>query len=246
MISAAGRRRPNEPTTCPTGRQELPLHGGGRDVFLAGQPDRPGGELALGMSPLAGERGDRDAGLLGPLRQVRRRRAEGARDQHDPVGEGKVEQLGDDAGVGVHGRHVPAPVRRCLHPRRDPVLRHQLLDEADVLLRDLRAQAGDQVVGVACRDLGRDHQVDAVRPPADPLLDPGQLRVELLRAVRRGREDAESAGLGHLGHDRRRAVEADQRMLNADQIGEGRSHAFTTRRRRRRAPRPTPPRCAGD
>jgi hypothetical protein len=41
-----------------------------------------------------------------------------------------------------------------------------------VLLGNLRAESGDEVVGIALRELGRDQQVDAVGPVADLLLDP--------------------------------------------------------------------------
>ena len=59
----------------------------------------------------------------------------------------------------------------------------QAADEGQVLVRDLRAQAGHQVAGVAGRELLRDEQVHAVRAAAGLLLDPGQLGVELVRPV---------------------------------------------------------------
>ena len=160
-----------------------------------------GGELSLGVVRLPTSAATVTPASFATLDEVRRRRAEGARDQRDPMLESHIEQFGDDAGVGVHGGHVLAFLRCPPVALRDPVPLHEPLDEADVLLRDLRAQARDQVVGVALRELGRNQQVDAVRPIADPLLDPRQLRVELVRPVRRRREHAETAGPRDLGHD---------------------------------------------
>jgi hypothetical protein len=71
-----------------------------------------------------------------------------------------------------------------------------------VLVRELRPQAGDDIARVARGELLRDEQVDAVRPARDPLVDPGELGVELRGGVGGGGEHAEAAGLGDLGDDR--------------------------------------------
>jgi hypothetical protein len=98
------------------------------------------------------------------------------------------------------------------------------MDERDVGVRDLRAEAGDEVIGVARRELLRDKQVHAVGSALDLLVDPGELGVEFCWRVNGRREDAEAAGVGDGGDDAWRTVEADDRVLYPDELGERGSH----------------------
>ena len=109
--------------------------------------------------------------------------------------------------------------------RRDAVAGQQVVDERAVLL-------GQQVTGLLGVDpallgadvLGRQQQVDPVGLAAGLLLDPGQLVLQPLGAVRDGAEDAEPARVGHRGHDVAAVAESADGEFNAEHFGDSGSH----------------------
>jgi hypothetical protein len=75
--------------------------------------------------------------------------------------------------------------------------------------------------------LGRQQQIDTVRLAAGPLLDPGQLGFQPLRAVCDGAEDAEPTRIGDGGDHVSAVAERTDRELDAEHLGDSGSHAGT-------------------
>src|SRR5207253_551146 len=69
------------------------------------------------------------------------------------------------------------------------------------------------------------HDVDAVRLPADVLVDPAELDLERLgRREGERAEDAEAAGLAHRRHDVATVAEGEDRKLDAEGVAEAGAH----------------------
>ncbi|MCO5546628.1 hypothetical protein L7F22_000059 [Adiantum nelumboides] len=220
--AARGQHRPVPGDTDDLRGQHRCRDGAGVPTGLGALRDEhvdPGRELPFGVPAGPDQRGDDRPGVVRALHEVRRRGPERVRDERGPVGEHRVE-----LGLGAAPAH---PRRDRVAPGvdrqpRDAVAVEQVVDEGEVLGRELRTQRGDEVlpVGPGVGGLLRDEQVDPVGPPVELLLDPGQLRVELLGGVGDRGEHPEPPGTAHLGHHRGGPVEPDDRVLDAQQIGQ--------------------------
>ena len=174
----------------------------------------------------AGERGYQHVVVVGTLDEVRRRRPERAGDQPDVVGEGHVEQR-----LVALGRDVePAARRRArlLGAAPDAIAGQQVVDERAVLLgQQIPSLLGVDPALLGADVLGRQQQVDPVGFAAGLFLDPGQLVLQPSRTVRDRAEDAESAGVGHRGHDVAAVAEGADREFNAEHLGDSGPHCTT-------------------
>ena len=173
----------------------------------------------------AGQRGDQHVVVVGPLNEVRRRRPERAGDQPDVVGEGDVEQRL----VSLRRDVEPAALSRAT-ARRAPRCRSGPAGRRGT--RGAPRAAGPGLLGVdaallGADVLGRQQQVDAVGLAAGLLLDPGQLDLQPLGAVRDRAEDAEAPGVGHRGDHVAAVAEGADRELNAEHLGDSGSHCPT-------------------
>ena len=124
------------------------------------------------------------------------------------------------------------PVGRpgLLGGRRDAVTRQQVVDERAVLLgQQLPRLFGVDPALLGADVFGRQQQVDAVGLAAGLLLDPGQLVLQALGAVRDRAENPEAAGIGHRRHHVAAVTEGTDRKLNAEHFGDPGSHCPTLR-----------------
>ena len=172
------------------------------------------------------QRADETPALLEHLRHVGWRRAERVGDELR-LGMGE-----DHLDLRRRGRRGPAEqlvVPLLLGHLRHAVVGEQLRGEVAVAvgheLLHLRLELlGRHVLDAHALVLGRDHEVDAVRPVAHVLVEPRQLDLELLGREPDGAEHAEPTGLGHRGDDVAAVREGVDRELDAEAFGELGAH----------------------
>ena len=177
---------------------------------------------------------DQPALGLGPVDHVRRRRSERVHHQGGPALEGDVElragPLGreDHPGAGVaHGAATRGrlAVAVAVGQLRDVVTAEDVGDERDVLGRDEATHGLDRQAALVGALVASGHdQVDAVRAVADLGLDPVEVDLELLGAVRSGAQHAHPPGLGDRGHDVTAVAERQDRHVDAEHLGDGGAH----------------------
>lgn len=119
----------------------------------------------------------------------------------------------------------PPDGARCWSGSGNAVAGQQILDECAVLCRQqlpnpLRVDSA--LFGADI--LGRQQQVDPVRPTAGLPLDPGQFAVQPLGAVRDGAQDPEPTRVGHRRHDVAAVAEGADRELDAEHFGHSGPH----------------------
>ena len=111
--------------------------------------------------------------------------------------------------------------------RRDAVVGEHLLDELAVLGCDHLFELRLEVLGIHTfgqLDLGRHHEVDAVRLAVNVLFDPFQLDLELVgREVQRA-QHAHASRPGHRGDDIAAMAEGEDGDVEAEVAGELRAH----------------------
>jgi hypothetical protein len=99
--------------------------------------------------------------------------------------------------------------------RGDVIFLHQSFHKYSVFVRDLCAQAGDEVVWVTERNLLGDQQVNTIWSPVNLFLDPGQLCVQLFGRIRGCSKHSQPTCLGYLRNNSGRAVEPYEGVLDA-------------------------------
>jgi SAM-dependent methyltransferase len=131
--------------------------------------------------------------------------------------------------------HLPTPKNtirelvRCLRPGGLLVLGHEPADEGPVLLGDVLAQLGLELLGGQVVDahalvLGRDDQVDPVGPVTDVLVQPGQLGLQLVGLEADRPQDSQTSGVGH-GRGHVAAVgESEDRELDPEAVADLGAH----------------------
>ncbi len=156
---------------------------------------------------------------------LRRRRPERAGDQPDRVLERHVDQPGR-----ARRGHPPAElVRRGAGHGAGPLTPYfdsRCGDEVAVPFGDGLGQPRAAVQRGRVDLAGHEH-VDAVRPAAHLLVDPGELGVELLGCVRDRAEHAEAARVGDRGHHVAAVAEGEQRELDAETFADSGPHDLT-------------------
>ena len=99
-------------------------------------------------------------------------------------------------------------------------LRQQVAD----VLQHLGEMLGVHI-GVHALVLIGNHDVHAVRMVADPLVDPVEFDLELLRRVADGAEDSVPTRLAHRDHDVAAVGEREDRELDAELVAKGSVHS---------------------
>ncbi len=150
--------------------------------------------------------------------EVGARGAERAGDQAHRVAERDVEQL-----VALLRRHrQPAGARLdALGQRRHVVPREHVVEELPLLRRQQRSEVLARRPcpgGVA--ELGRQQQVDAVRPALGLLVDPGEVDLQRLRRVGGGTEHPHPARVAHGGDDVAAVAEGEDREVDPEVLAQ--------------------------
>ena len=128
-------------------------------------------------------------------------------------------------GVAAAGAAQYRAVLAVVGERRHVVAAQDVVDEGDVFGRDELADVVDGVAAfIGAGVLGGHDDVDAVRPAADLLLDPGEIDLELFRRVGHGAEHTHAAGFGHRGGDIAAVREREDRNVDAEHLGNSRLH----------------------
>lgn len=111
-----------------------------------------------------------------------------------------VQQRGHARQIDPHAGELASPV--LVWRRRHAVLAEEVVEPLPVGFGDQLPQAARIEPALVGADvLLGDQQVDAVWAPVGRILDPGQVRVEMLRVVGHGTEHAHTAGLGDGSDD---------------------------------------------
>ena len=110
--------------------------------------------------------------------------------------------------------------------RVDAVLGQEGVEEPPVLLGDELGEGGgaEPVALLHTGQLLRDEDVNAVGLPADGVVDPPQLDLELLGGERRRPEDPEAPAPGDGGHDVAAVAEGEDGILDAELIADAGAH----------------------
>src|SRR5262249_7966371 len=74
--------------------------------------------------------------------------------------------------------------------------------------------------------LARDQKIDAERPPAGSLADPGEIELELLGGVPDCTQHAEAAGAAHRGNDVTTMCERKDRKIDSEHLGNACAHGW--------------------
>ena len=189
-----------------------------------------GAHVALRMHDRSRQRGDGDAGGVGPLDEVRGRRPQRRRDEASVVGEQHVEERSHALRVDPHAAHT-ATQRVVVGRGWHVVASEQLVEPLAMLLGEQLAQlAPIEATLVRARELLGHQKIDAERLPLDLLLDPLEVDVELLGAVGDRAEDATAPRVGDGGDDVAAMAEAEDRNVDSDEVSGGSAHRGVLRR----------------
>ncbi len=190
-----------------------------RLVALGDDDVDPARDLVTGVLRLPRQRRHQDAALVGACDDVGRGRAEGVGDQPGGVRERDLHVLARDR---VQPADHPLAAGRAVRQRRHPEVAQRPLDEVPVRGRDQLFQVTDGALGG--HPGGHDH-VHPVGPPVGVRVHPVEHRVELGRVVEPdAAEHAKTAGPADRGGDVLGRGEADDRVVDAEQVADRRPH----------------------
>ena len=221
-------------------------HGHRRDLLDHLRPQDHGADVAAVTTAFAALRDHDVDARIGVLARLVRRAAQRRDlatlrvDVLDHVGGRRPQRVGDELHLRMCERDLHLRRGGRLGPaeqlervvvafgRRHAVVVEELAGEVEMrlrhhLLQHLREVLGGHV-GVHALVLVRDHDVDAVRPVADVLVDPVELDLELLGAEAHRAQDAEAAGLAHRHHNVTAVGEREDRELDAELVADRGTH----------------------
>jgi hypothetical protein len=188
-------------------------------VSLGDDDIDPARDLVAGVLGLARQRRHQHAALVGAGDDVRRGRAEGVGDQPGRMRERDLHVLARDR---VQPPDHPLAGRRAVRQRRHPEVAQRLLHEVPVRGRDELFEVTDGALGGHPR--GHDH-VHPVGPPVGVRVHPVKHRVQLGRVIEPDTaEHAKTAGSADRGGDVLGRGEADDRVVDAEDVADRRPH----------------------
>jgi hypothetical protein len=186
-----------------------------RLVALGDHDVHAAGDLPAGVLGLPGQRGDQHAALVRAGDDVGRRRAERVRDQPGRMAQRDLDVLARDR---VQPAEHAVGGLGAVRQRRDAEPEQGLLDEVLMGGRDQLAEVGLPALG---RDPGGHDHVDAVRAAVGVPVHPVQDGVQFGRVVEAdAAQHAEAAGPADRGGDVLGRGEADDGVLDAEQVAE--------------------------
>src|SRR5215217_8820561 len=130
--------------------------------------------------------------------------------------------------ASVAGQERRPDPRRLL--RLDTVRRKHVCNKVAITLRDAAGQFRSRQLLALAFELGRHDEVDAVGLPADMVVDPRQLLVELLGRKRRRAQHAEPARVGHRRHDVAAMAKREEREIDTELLTDGWLHTTSIQR----------------
>jgi hypothetical protein len=187
------------------------------------------GDLLAGLVHIADQRRHRHALVVRLRHDIFRRRPQRVRQQLDRVGKRHVHQR---AGRGIRpAQELPGGLL-TFGQGRHAVFREHVVDELPVPFRDGLGDLFDQHVRIEdarAFERGRHDHVHPIGCAVDLLIDPRQFPLQLVGREPQGAQHAEPAGLADLGHHRRMHAEREDRVVDAEPLGQrgGNGHAFS-------------------